>query len=222
MTEDTAIAIDRTTLHSVYTCTQPGMAPGRCTADRAHPTVRTLDSYGPILHPTLKATPSQRELHRNCEMPPSGHTGDTLREGGLSPPVVSLHLSPTDTLYPAGRYGSTLAELNSALTPRSAGWCVRKSHRQVDSLGFRPGQAHILQVQVKPQHIGSENRHSRDTLRSAPLSPIPDRLSRAHPRQSTKKRLLLPAFTPLMPRTTIPIPTHASRSSAYIHTYKHI
>jgi hypothetical protein len=57
MTVDAAIAIDRTTLQSVYTCTQPGMAPGRCTADRAHPTVRTLGSYGPILHPALKMVP---------------------------------------------------------------------------------------------------------------------------------------------------------------------
>jgi hypothetical protein len=57
MTVDAAIAIDRTTLQSVYTCTQPGMAPGRCTADRAYPTVRTLGSYGPILHPALKMVP---------------------------------------------------------------------------------------------------------------------------------------------------------------------
>jgi hypothetical protein len=57
MTEDTAIAIDRTTLQSVYTYTNPGMAPGRCTADRAHPTVRTLCSYGPILHSALKNDP---------------------------------------------------------------------------------------------------------------------------------------------------------------------
>jgi hypothetical protein len=42
----------RTTLQSVYTCTQPGMVPGRCTADRAHPTVQTLSSYGLNLHPT--------------------------------------------------------------------------------------------------------------------------------------------------------------------------
>jgi hypothetical protein len=96
------------------------------------------------------------------------------------------HLSPTDTLYPAGRYGSGLVELNSALTPRSARWCVRKSYRQVDPLGFRPGRAHILQAQVKPQHLGSENHQSWDTLRSAPLSPIPDRLFRAHPHQSTQ------------------------------------
>jgi hypothetical protein len=88
MTEDTAIAIDRTTLLSVYTCTHPGMEPDRRTTDRAHPAGRTLGSYGPILHPTLKANPpSQRELHRNCEMPPCGHTGDALREGGLSPPL---------------------------------------------------------------------------------------------------------------------------------------
>jgi hypothetical protein len=96
------------------------------------------------------------------------------------------HLSPTDTLYPASRYGSALVELHSALTPRSAGWSVRRSYRQVDPLGFRPGRAHILQAQVKPQHIGFENRQSRDTRRSASLSPIPDRLSRAHLRQSTQ------------------------------------
>jgi hypothetical protein len=127
-----------------------------------------------------KRSPSQRELHRNCEMPPCGHTRDTLRGWSHS------HLSPTDTLYPTDRYGSALAELNSDLTPRSTRWCVRKSYRQVDPLGFRPRQAHVLQTQVKPQHLGSENRQSRDTLRSAPLSPIPDRLFRAHPRQSTQ------------------------------------
>jgi hypothetical protein len=59
MTEDAAIAIDQRTLQSVYTCTQPGMAPGRCTADRAHPPVLTLDSYSPILHPALKTPPSE-------------------------------------------------------------------------------------------------------------------------------------------------------------------
>jgi hypothetical protein len=59
MTEDAAIAIDRTTLQSVYTCTHPGMVPGWCTADRAHPTGRTLGSYGPILHPALKTPPSE-------------------------------------------------------------------------------------------------------------------------------------------------------------------
>jgi hypothetical protein len=59
MTKDTTIAIDRTTLQSVYTCTQPGMAPGRCTADGAHPTVRTLGSYGLILHPALNNGPPE-------------------------------------------------------------------------------------------------------------------------------------------------------------------
>jgi hypothetical protein len=59
MTEDASIAIDRTNLQSVYTCTQPGMAPDQCTADRAHPTVRTLGSYGPILHPALKVVPPE-------------------------------------------------------------------------------------------------------------------------------------------------------------------
>jgi hypothetical protein len=57
MTGDVAIAIDRTNLQSVYTYTHPGMAPDRCTADRIHPTVRTLGSYGPILHPAPKIVP---------------------------------------------------------------------------------------------------------------------------------------------------------------------
>jgi hypothetical protein len=63
MTKDVAMAIDRTTLQSVYTCTQPEMAPGRCTAGRAHPTMRTLSSYGTILHPTLK---NGLTLRRDC------------------------------------------------------------------------------------------------------------------------------------------------------------
>jgi hypothetical protein len=121
MTEDAAITIDRTTLQSVYTCTHPGMALGRCTAGRAHPTGRTLDSYGPILHLALKTVPPpQKGRHQNCEMLPCGHTGVSLR--GWS----HFHRSPTDTpLSFLSRYGSALAELNSALTPRSADWCVR-------------------------------------------------------------------------------------------------
>jgi hypothetical protein len=105
------------------------------------------------------------------------------------------HLSPTDTLYSASRYGSALAELNSTLTPCSAGWCAHKGSvkRSVHSVSDR-GKL-ILQAQVKPQHLGSENRPSRDTLRSAPLSPIPDQLFRAHPRQKYPKCLLMPVLS---------------------------
>jgi hypothetical protein len=91
MTEDAAIAIDQITLQSVYTCTHPGMALDRCMADGAHPTGRTLGSYGPILHPALKTVPLQKGRHGNCEMPPCGHTGVALR--GWS----HLHRSPTNT-----------------------------------------------------------------------------------------------------------------------------
>jgi hypothetical protein len=90
ISEDATIAIDRMTLQSVYTLTHPGMAPGWCTADRAHPTVRTLGSYGPVLHPALKTVPPQKGWHRNCEMPPCGHTGVALK--GWS----HLYRSPTD------------------------------------------------------------------------------------------------------------------------------
>jgi hypothetical protein len=81
---------------------------------------RTLGSYGPILHPALKAVPPRKGRHRNCEMLPCGHTGVALR--GWS----HLHRSPTDTpLSILRRYGSALAELNTALSPISAGWCAR-------------------------------------------------------------------------------------------------
>jgi hypothetical protein len=69
MTEDTAIATDRTTLQSVYTCTHPGMALDRCTADRAHPTGQTLGSYSPILHPALKTAPLRRDGNRTVKCP---------------------------------------------------------------------------------------------------------------------------------------------------------
>jgi hypothetical protein len=39
MTEDATMAIDRTTLQSVYTYSHLEMAPDWCMADRAHPTV---------------------------------------------------------------------------------------------------------------------------------------------------------------------------------------
>jgi hypothetical protein len=60
ISEDAAIAIDRMTLQSVYTWTQLGMTPDRCTADRAHPTIGTLGSYGPILHLALKTVPPSK------------------------------------------------------------------------------------------------------------------------------------------------------------------
>jgi hypothetical protein len=55
--------------------------------------------------------------------------------------VVSLPRLPH--WYPLS-YGSALVELNLALTPLLARWCVRKSNRQVDPLAFRPSQAHVL------------------------------------------------------------------------------
>jgi hypothetical protein len=127
-----------------------------------------------------KRSPPQWGLHRNCEMLPCGHTGDTLRGWSHS------HLSPIDTLYPTGRYGSELAEHNSALTPLSARWCVRKSYRQVDPLAFRSGQAHVLHPQLKPQHMCSEEPYKWECTEECTLIPIPGRLFRAHPRQSTQ------------------------------------
>jgi hypothetical protein len=120
ITEDAAIAIDRTTLQSVYTCTHPGMVPDRCTADRAHPTGELSVVTNPSCIRPSKLPPTRKGRHRNCEMLPCGYTGVALR--GWS----HLHRSPTDTpLSILTRYGSALAELNTALSPLSAGWCVR-------------------------------------------------------------------------------------------------
>jgi hypothetical protein len=107
----------------MYTCTQLRMALG--SDEPTEPTlpcelsVVTVPSY---IRPS-KRHPSQRELHKNCEMPPCGHMGDALRGW------YHFDLSPTNTLYPTGRYGSALAELNSGLTPLSARWCVQKVPR---------------------------------------------------------------------------------------------
>jgi hypothetical protein len=217
MTEDAAIRIDLNSAERVHLYPTPDGA--RSAANRpTHPTVRTLGSYGPILHPALKAIPpphAQKELHRNCEMPPCGHTGVALRGWSHS------HLSPTDPLIPSILLTGMVPHLLSSTRPlphsRRCG-VYEKSREAVGPLGFRPGRAHVLQTSVKPQHRCFENRTSGNALRSAPSSPIPDRLFRAHPRQSTQNAFSY-RFTPLTPRITIPIPTHASRSSAYIHAY---
>jgi hypothetical protein len=120
MTEDAAIRIDQTTLQSVYTCTQLGMATGQWLTDRAHPTMRTLSSYGPILYPALKMVPLRRDCTGTMKCTRVA-TRESLWEGGLtstSPPLIPR--------YPPGWYGFALAELNSAKTPCSARWCVRK------------------------------------------------------------------------------------------------
>jgi hypothetical protein len=115
----------------------------------------------------------------NCTGTVKCHTGVALR--GWS----HLHLSPTETPLSCWQVWFHTCRAQLGPNSTSAGWCVRKG----------PGRAHIIQAQVKPQHIGSENCKSGDTLRSVPPSPIPDRLSRAHPCQSTQKRLLLPVLS---------------------------
>jgi hypothetical protein len=114
-------------------------------------------------------------------MPLCGHTGVALR--GWS----HLHLSPTDTPLSCWQVWFRTCRAQLGLKPHAQRGCVYvKSCEAVGPLSFRPGRAHVLQAQVKPQHLGSENRKSGDTLRSAPPSLIPDRLFRAHPRQSTQ------------------------------------
>jgi hypothetical protein len=109
----------------------------RWSANRAHPTVRTLSSYGPILHPTLKVTPLVEGIVLELWNAP------VWPHGRRTERVVSL--PPLPHWYPLSCWQVwVLSELNSALTPLSARWCVRKSYWQVDPLAFRPGQAHVL------------------------------------------------------------------------------
>jgi hypothetical protein len=85
MTEDATICIDQTTLQSVCTCTQVGMEPG---GDQPTEPILSCElsvvTVPSCIRPS-KRSPSQRELHWNCETPPCGHTDDALREGGLTP-----------------------------------------------------------------------------------------------------------------------------------------
>jgi hypothetical protein len=139
MTEDAAIRIDQTTMQSVYTCTQLGMAPG---GDQ--PTEPTLPcelsvvTVSSCIRPS-KRSPSQRELHRNCEMPTCGHMRVALRGWSHS------HLSPTDTLYPAGRYGSNSGFTMTAAPAIGDGNKVAVTRSRLDI-----GGAHV--VRRPPQH----------------------------------------------------------------------
>jgi hypothetical protein len=91
MTEDAAIAIDRTTLQSVHTCTQPRMDPaGVRSTEPILPWEVSVVTVPSCIRPSKR--PPQKGRHQNCKMPPCGHTGVALR--GWS----HLHLSSTDTL----------------------------------------------------------------------------------------------------------------------------
>jgi hypothetical protein len=115
MTEDVVIRIDRTTLQSVYTCTQLGMEPS---SDQ--PTEPTLPcELSVVTDPSCirpsKRIPPQKEMHRNCEMPPCGHMGDALRGWShlhLPPLIPSIllagmvpHLPSSTRPYPHSRRG---------------------------------------------------------------------------------------------------------------------
>jgi hypothetical protein len=125
------------------------------------------------------------------------------------------HLSPTDTLYPAGRYGPAFAELNSELTPLLTRWCVRKGLSTRFQTGVSSCPPNVSKTPTPVLYKLCKWGHTEECT----PSPILDQLFRAHPRQSTQNVLSCRFFTPRTPRTTIPIPTHASRSTTYIHAY---
>jgi hypothetical protein len=137
------------------------------------------------MHPALKAIPLQKELHRNCEMPPCGHTGVALRGWSHS------HLSPTDTLYPALRYGSALAELNLALTPLSARWCVQKVLWSGWPTRFQTRASSCSPNVSKTPKPVLQKPYKRECTEECTLIPNPRLVVSSSPPPKYPKRLLL-------------------------------
>jgi hypothetical protein len=145
MTKDAAIAIDRTTLQSVYTCTHPRMVPGRCTADRANPTGElAVVTVPPCIRPS-KRSPSRSEDNTGTVKCSRVATRETLLEGGLTstaPPQIP-------SILPRQVWFRTCRAQHGPI-PILGGVVCTMSYRQVDPLGFRPGRAHVLQAHVNP------------------------------------------------------------------------
>jgi hypothetical protein len=123
--------------------------------------------------------------------------------------------------YHARNYCLALAKLNPALVPLSGRWCVWKSQWQVDPLTFRLGQAHVLheykknpkKCTPKTIKVGRHREvypHLRSQISCFELTPA---------KVPKIKRLLLLFFPHTRQEHVSPIQTHASWSSAYIHTY---
>jgi hypothetical protein len=185
-------------------------------ANWAYTTVRTLGSYGPILHLALKVIPFVKGIAPEMwNAPVWPHGRCTERRWSHS------HLSPTDTLYPTGRYGSALAELNPAQTPLSARRCVRKVPWSGWPTRFQTGASTCSPSISKAPTPMLQKSYSGDTLRSASLSPILDRLFRAHPRQSTKNAFSC-RFLPHARQEPLFPSQHMHHEAQYIYTLIYI
>jgi hypothetical protein len=211
MTEDVAICIDLNSAERVHLYpTRDGTR--QWSANRVHPTVRTLGSYDPILHPAFKGIHFAKGIAPELlNAPVRPHGRRTKRRWSHS------HLFPTDTFYPIGRYGSALTELNMALTPLSARWCVRKVLWSGWPTWFQTEASSCPPSVSKTPTPMLQKPYNRDTVRSTTLSPIPDQLFRAHPAQKYPKRLLLPALPHARQEPLFPS-QHMHRKAQHIYT----
>jgi hypothetical protein len=181
MTEDATIAIDRTTLQSVYTCTQPGMEPGRWPTDRAHPTVWLLVVTVPSCIRPSKRLPLKRNCTGTVKCP---RVATRVSIWGWS----HSHLSPTDTPLSSWQvwYRTCRAQLDP--NPTLGGVvCTKRSSEKVCPLTFRPGRASSCPPNVsKTPTLVLRKPYKRECTEECTPSPISDRLFRAHPRKSTQ------------------------------------
>ena len=105
----------------------------------SEPTKRTLpdEHLGVTIPPCIRVSlRSPAEDHPGTvNMPPCGHTGSAQK--GRDFTLYPL----TNTLYPASRYGIALARVETALSPLSARWCVRKSRVTKRPTRFQTGES---------------------------------------------------------------------------------
>jgi hypothetical protein len=169
------------------------------------------------MYPALKTTPPRSGIA------PELWNAPVWPHGRRTERVVSL--PPLPHWYPLSSWQVWFRTCRAQLGPNPTLGevvCTKRSNEKVCPLGFRPGRAHILQVQVKSQHLGFENRTSGNALRSAPSSPIPDRLFRAHPRQSTQNAFSC-RFYPTHAKNHYSHPnTCIAKLSAYTRLYTYI
>jgi hypothetical protein len=200
MTEDAAIRIDLNSVERVYLYpTRDGTR--RWSPNRAHPTVRTLGSYGPILHSALKTIPPAEGIA------PELWNAPVWPHGRCTERVVSL--PPLPHWYPLS-WQVWFCTYQAQLGPNPTLGevvCTKRSSEKVCPLAFRPGRAHVLQMSVKPQHPCSKNRTSGDTLRSAP-----------HPRSQIGCFELTPVKVPKTPSPASFYPTHTKNHYSHPNT----
>jgi hypothetical protein len=145
-----------------------------------------------------KRPPRRRNCTGTVKCPVCPHSRHTERRWSHS------HLSPTDNLYPVGRYGSTLAELNSALTPLLARWCVWKVPWSGWPTWFQTGVSSCPPNISKTPTPMLQKQYNRECTEECTLIPDPRSVVLSSPPPKYPKCFLLPVLPhsrqePLLP-----------------------